>query len=106
MQEENSDVEVELQEQNSNQDSGEVNCTTLSFNYSGNIVHQDNEINKTIRSLNKEYREIWDIVHKWSKDYIKHKSYKEPKEVKPFCKFLTGGAGVEKSHVIKTITIS
>ena len=52
-QQENSEKEPELQDQNSNQDSEEVNYTTLSFNYSGDIVHQDHEISKAIRSLNK-----------------------------------------------------
>ena len=84
----------------------EINCTTLSFNYSGNIAHQDHEINKAIRSLNKEQREVFDVVHKWSRDYIKQRSSKHPKEVKLFYIFLTGSAGVGKSHFTKTITMS
>ena len=58
------EVEAELQEPNSSQDSGEVNCTTLSFNCSGNTVHQDHEIKKMIRSLNKEQRNVFNVVHK------------------------------------------
>ena len=105
-QQENSEVEPEFQDQNSNQDLEEINCTTLSFNYSGNIAHQDHEISKAIRSLNKEQREVFDVVHKWSRDYIKQRSSKHPKEVKLFYIFLTGSAGVGKSHVTKTITMS
>ena len=63
-QQKSSEVEPEFQDQNSNQDLEEINCTTLGFNYRGNIVHQDHETNKAIRSLNKEQQEVFDVVHK------------------------------------------
>ena len=78
------EVEPELQDKNSNQDLVEINCTTLSFNYSGNIVHQDYETNRAIRSLNTEQQEVVDGVHKWSRDYIKQRPSKQLKEVIPF----------------------
>ena len=78
------EVEPEFQDKNSNQDLVEINCTTLSFNYSGNIVHQDYETNRAIRSLNTEQQEVVDGVHKWSRDYIKQRPSKQLKEVIPF----------------------
>ena len=83
-QQENSEVEPELQDKNSNQDLVEINCTTLSFNYSGNIIHQDHETNRSIRSLNTEQRGVFDGVHKRFRDYIKQRSSKQLKEVIPF----------------------
>ena len=78
------EVEPEFQDKNSNQDLVEINCTTLSFNYSGNIVHQDYETNRAIRSLNTEQQEVVDGVHKWSRDYIKQRPSEQLKEVIPF----------------------
>ena len=95
-----------MQDQNSNQDLKEINSTTLSFNYSVITVHQGHEINSSIRSINKDQREVFDVVHKWSRDYIKQRFFKQPEEVKPFYIFLTGGTGAGKSHVFKTITMS
>ena len=34
-------------------------------------VFADNVINKNIRLLNEKQRQVFDIVHKWSKGYIK-----------------------------------
>ena len=78
------EVEPEFQDKNSNQDLVEINCTTLIFNYSGNIVHQDYETNRAIRSLNTEQQEVVDGVHKWSRDYIKQRPSEQLKEVIPF----------------------
>ena len=95
-----------MQDQNSNQDLKEINSATLSFNYSGIIVHQGHEINNAIRSINKDQREVFGVVYKWSRDYIKQRFSKQPKEVKPFYIFLTGGTSAGKSHAFKTITMS
>ena len=61
----------------------------------------DNIINENIRSLNMKQREVFNFIHKWSRDYIKSLRCKVIKKVKSFHIFITGGAGVEKSHLIK-----
>ena len=66
----------------------------------------DNVIIKNIMSLNMQQREMFNFVHKWSRDFIKSLGYKIHQNVKPFYIFTTGGAGVGKSHLIKTIYIS
>ena len=35
-------------------------------------IFADNVINENIRSLNEKQRQVFDGVHKWSKDYIKN----------------------------------
>ena len=66
----------------------------------------DNAINENIRPLNMKQREVFDFIHKWSRDYIKSLCCKVIKKVKSFHIFTTGSAGVGKSHLIKTIFLS
>ena len=70
------------------------------------VVPENNVINKNIRSLNMQQREIFNFVHKWSRDFIKSLGCKIHQNVKLFYVFITGGAGVGKSHMIKTIYMS
>ena len=66
-------------------------------------VFQDSIISENICTLNPKQRQVFEIIHKWSRDYGKNLSSKVMKKVKPFHIFLTGGGGVVKSHLIKTI---
>ena len=63
-------------------------------------------INENIRSLNMKQREVFNFKHKWSRDYIKSLRFKVIKKVKSFHIFITGCAGVGKSHLISTIFLS
>ena len=63
----------------------------------------DNIINENIRSLNMKQREVFNFIYTWSRDYIKSLRCKVIKKVKSFHIFITGGAGVGKSHLIKKI---
>ena len=65
----------------------------------------DNIINANIRSLNKKQREVSNFIHKWPKGYMKSLRCKMIKKVKSFHIFITGGAGVEKSHLIKNFFV-
>ena len=63
------------------------------------MVADDNVLNKNIRPLNMQQREIFNFVYKWSRRFIKSLGC-------IFYIFIRGGAGVGKSHLIKTICIS
>ena len=69
------------------------------FSCSTHPVFQDSLINETIRSLNVKQRQVFDVIHKWARDYVKNLSSKHVKYVKPLHIFLTGGAGIGKSHL-------
>ena len=69
-------------------------------------VFQDSIISENICTLNPKQRQVFEIIHKWSRDYGKNLSSKVMKKVKPFHIFLRGGGGVVKSHLIKTIYMS
>ena len=59
-------------------------------------------INENIRFLNMKQREVFNFIHKWSRDYINSLRCKVIKKCKSFRRLITGGAGVGKSNLIKT----
>ena len=59
-----------------------------------------------LRSLDGEQWKVFDVLHKWSKDFIKNLGSKRPQTINTFHIFITGGGVVRKSHLIKTIHIS
>ena len=61
----------------------------------------DKIINDNIRSLNMKQKEVFNFIHKWARDYIKSLRCKVIKKVKSFHLFITGGAWVGKSHLMK-----
>ena len=69
------------------------------------VIPNDNVINKNIRSLDMQQRNIFNFAHKWSRDFIESLGCKIHQNIKPFYISITGGAGVGKSHLIETISI-
>ena len=69
-------------------------------------LFQDSIISENIRSLNLKQRQVFEVINKWSRDYVKNLSSKVMKKVKSFHIFPTGGGGVGKSHLIKPIYMS
>ena len=65
---------------------------TNAFTNQLRVVPNDNVMNKNIRSLNIQQREIFNFVHKWSRGFIKSLCCKIHQNVKPFYIFITDGA--------------
>ena len=62
-------------------------------------ILSDDEIAEGICSLNLKQREIFNVVHKWAKDYVKHDGH----NVEPMHIFLSGRKGISKTHLVKVI---
>ncbi|XP_066925712.1 uncharacterized protein [Clytia hemisphaerica] len=107
-QQENDETNAELQSRaNNNEESDDENNNDTTHARASipmeSILLPDNEVNARIRSLNHQQREVFDVVHKWGRDFVKNLSSKVPKCIEPFHIFLTGGGGVGKSHLLTTI---
>ena len=60
-------------------------------------IPPDNETAGSIRSLNEKQPMVFNVVHKWSRNFIKSFT------VDPIRIFLSESEGTGKSHLIKTI---
>ena len=63
----------------------------------------DDTLREMIRSLNCQQREVFNIIYSWAKNKIKYSNCALKHEVKPVRLFVSGGAGVGKSYLTKTI---
>ena len=75
----------------------------LGCNNSALPLFQYSVISKSTHSLNAKQQQLFEVAHKWSRDYMKNLS---SKTMKRFHIFLTAGAGVGKPHLVKTVYIS
>ena len=63
----------------------------------------DDDLRATVRSLNMRQRYAFEIILKWCRDKVKKMSALQPLPVTPVYKFISGGAGAGKSHLIKAL---
>ena len=59
----------------------------------------DGEIAKGIYPLNSKQMKVFNMIHKWSKDYVKCNG----NNVEPGYIFLSGSRDTDKSHLVKVI---
>ena len=59
----------------------------------------DDEIGKSINSLNSKQRVVFNVVHTWAEDYVKCDGH----NVEPIYIFLSGSGGRGKSYLVKVI---
>lgn len=55
------------------------------------------------RSLNSQQRQVFDIIYSWAKLTIKYRNCLLKRKIEPVRLFVSGGAGVGKSYLMKTI---
>ena len=82
--------------------SNEPSTGTITYHNQPSEI-SDDELRKSVRSLNKKQRFAYDIVLSWCRGLIKNMNSLKPVEVQPIYLFLSGGGGAGKSHLIKTI---
>ena len=102
----NDTLNANLQNEEFLHDELTCNFPESGFSCSTQPVFQDSLINENIRSLNAKQWRVFDVIHKWARDYVKDLSSKNVKYIKPIHIFLTGGAEVGKSHLFKAIFMS
>ena len=59
----------------------------------------DSDIAEGINSLNSKQREVFNLDHTWTKDYVRYNEH----NVEPVHIFLSGIGGTGKSHLVKAI---
>ena len=64
-------------------------------------LYQDSVISENICSLNAKQRKLFEVIHKWSRDYMKNLSSKTIKNIKPISKVLMyKGGHPEKPRIL------
>ena len=76
----------------------ETNKTSALPNFIPQIL-PDDEIVEGINSLNSKQKEVFNVVHTWTKDYVKCDGH----SVEQNHLFFSGSGGTGKSHLVKVI---
>ena len=81
-----------------NSENTDTNENSAIFSFMPKIL-RDDEIAEGINFLKSKQREIFNIVHKWAKDFVKCNGY----NVEPQRLFLSISESTDKSHLVKVI---
>lgn len=68
-------------------------------------LNKNASINTQVQSLNTQQRKVFDVVCEWARKNAIYMNYNESQNPKPLNLFITGEAGVGKSHLIHTLII-
>ena len=115
---ENADMQLDTEEELSEEDSvseqlpSDLGVESISNRQKGETVltmHNepaeisDDQLRESVRSLNNEQRQAFDIVVSWCRNTMKNLNSLKPQAVKPIYLYVSGSGGSGKSHLIKTI---
>ena len=81
----------------------EGNVFSLSDSIVQPTVLADEEINVRVRSLNRQQKEVFDVVHSYASRHLKNLNSTEPIQLKQLCLFITGNAGTGKSFIVRLL---
>ena len=96
--------ELELNNTQEVNEEGSSSDRNIDFSLSGSSsVPADSDVNSNICSLNRDQRNVFDVVHRWARNDVKSRSSKIQHEVEPVHLFITVGGGCGKSHLLRTI---
>ena len=102
---ENDETEELISERESNDENSddEGNSSLSNSSIIQPTVATDEDINKRVRSLNTQQKDVFEVVHTFASRHLKNLNSVNPIELAQLLIFLTGNAGTGKSFLVRLL---